>query len=217
MRSQTITARPDGHAELPGTVDPTGWLAGPRAADSTVRESSVTKPAGGDPDVGDGAEDCTERRSTAGRRAGSRRTERSRREARRAARERHLRRVRTGSDQRIAAEQPASLAVPAPAVLEQRTEAPAVQGYRMGRWARLTLTITVLAAAVVIAVSMTAGSAPTALVDVTVAPGDTLWSIAGKAAPDRDPREVIEEIRHLNDVPGSVLPVGVVLRVPTSN
>ena len=64
---------------------------------------------------------------------------------------------------------------------------------------------------------MTAGSAPTALVDVTVAPGDTLWSIAGEAAPDRDPREVIEEIRHLNDVPGDVCRWASCLRVPTSN
>jgi len=217
MRSQTITALSDGHAELPGMVDPTGWLAAPRAAGSTVRESRDAAPAAENLDVGDGAEDRTERRSTAGRRAGSRRTERTRREARRAARERHLRRVRTGSEPRITAAQALDIAVPAPAMLEQRTEVPAVQGYRMGRWARLTLTLTVLAAAVVIAVSMTAGSAPTALVDVTVAPGDTLWSIAGQAAPDRDPREVIEEIRHLNDIPGTVLPVGVVLRVPTSD
>jgi len=86
----------------------------------------------------------------------------------------------------------------------------------MGRWARLTLTVTVLAAAVVIAVSLTAGSAPAALVDVTVAPGDTLWSIATQAAPARDPRDVIDEIRELNNLPGSVLPVGVVLRVPAS-
>ena len=52
------------------------------------------------------------------------------------------------------------------------------------------------------------------MVDVTVAPGDTLWSIASQAAPDRDPRDVIEEIRQLNDMPGDVLPIGVVLRVP---
>ena len=86
----------------------------------------------------------------------------------------------------------------------------------MGRWARLALTVTVLAAIVVVVVSLTTGSAQRAMVDVTVAPGDTLWSIAAQAAPDRDPRDVIDEIRQLNDMRGGVLPIGVVLRVPAS-
>ena len=86
----------------------------------------------------------------------------------------------------------------------------------MGRWARLTLTLTALTAVAVVTLSLTAGSGSTAMVDVTVAPGDTLWSIAARAAPDRDPRGVIDEIRQLNDLPGTVLPVGVVLRVPSS-
>jgi hypothetical protein len=86
----------------------------------------------------------------------------------------------------------------------------------MGRWARLTLTVTVLAAVIVVVASLTASSAARTLVDVTVTPGDTLWSIAAAAAPDRDPRDVIDEIRELNDMPGGVLPVGVVLRVPAS-
>ncbi len=53
-------------------------------------------------------------------------------------------------------------------------------------------------------------------VDVTVRPGDTLWSIASTAAPDRDPRTVIEDIRGLNDLPGDTVRVGEVLRVPAS-
>ena len=89
------------------------------------------------------------------------------------------------------------------------------EGYRMGRWARLALTLTVLAAVAVVTMSLV-GSAPRQMVDVTVGPGDTLWSIATHAAPDRDPRDVIEEIKALNAVPGGVLPVGVVLRVPAS-
>ncbi len=64
--------------------------------------------------------------------------------------------------------------------------------------------------------ALASSAAAPRMVDVTVAPGDTLWSIAGEAAPDRDPRAVIEEIKALNDVTGSVLPVGVVLRVPSS-
>jgi LysM repeat protein len=94
--------------------------------------------------------------------------------------------------------------------------AEAPEGYRLGRWARLMLTATVLAAAVVVGVALLTTSPPATLVDVTVAPGDTLWSIANAAAPDRDPRVVIEEIRQLNDVPGDTLPIGVVLRVPVS-
>ena len=90
------------------------------------------------------------------------------------------------------------------------------EGYRLGRWARLALTVTALAAIAVVVVSLTAGPAPRSMVDVTVVPGDTLWSIAAEAAPDRDPRDVIEEIRQLNDMQGGVLPIGVVLRVPAS-
>ena len=86
----------------------------------------------------------------------------------------------------------------------------------MGRWARLSITVTFVATAVLMVVVLTAGSASPALVDITVAPGDTLWSIATASAPDRDPRAVIDEIKQLNDVSGDVLPVGVVLRVPAS-
>jgi hypothetical protein len=43
-----------------------------------------------------------------------------------------------------------------------------------------------------------------------------VWSIAAQAAPDRDPRAVIEEIRRLNQVSGDVVRVGEVLRVPVS-
>jgi len=83
------------------------------------------------------------------------------------------------------------------------------------RAVRLALTITVLAAVVVVTASSVGGTAPTSLVDVTVGPGDTLWSIAQDASPDRDPRAVIDEIRQLNDVPTDLLPVGIVLRVPS--
>jgi LysM repeat protein len=108
-----------------------------------------------------------------------------------------------------------SRGVPAPVVLAGVERADA--GYRMGRWARLSLTVTVLATAVVVVAALTAGSPSSRLVDVTVGPGDSLWSIATSSAPDRDPRAVIDEIRQLNDVSGEVLPVGVVLRVPASD
>lgn len=213
MRSQTISARSKDQAQLPGTVDPTGWLAGlrPGATGPDHAGPGSESDTGG---TGTAADNRTASRSAAGRRAAARRTERAQRTARRSARERQLRRLRIGADQQVRLDRPAEQ--PVPKMDRPCVEAVGVQGYRMGRWARLTLTMTALAAVVVIAASLTAGSAPGALVDVTVSPGDTLWSIATRAAPDRDPRAVIQEIRHLNDVSGTVLPVGVVLRVPAS-
>jgi hypothetical protein len=49
---------------------------------------------------------------------------------------------------------------------------------------------------------------------VMVQPGDTLWSIAQRTAPQRDPRQVVDQLRrmnHLNSValtPGQTLKVG---------
>ncbi len=87
-------------------------------------------------------------------------------------------------------------------------------GYRMGRWARLAVTTTVLLAAALLAASLLSRSAPARMVDVTVGPGDTLWSIATAQAPDRDPRAVISEIQQLNGLDGDVINLGMVLRVP---
>jgi len=91
-------------------------------------------------------------------------------------------------------------------------------GYRIGRGGRLTLTVLALATlALIVARLVAALSAGVAEpVDVTVRPGDSLWSIAAQAAPDRDPRAVIDEIRELNRVTGDVVRVGEVLRVPVS-
>ncbi len=93
-------------------------------------------------------------------------------------------------------------------------------GYRIGRWGRLALTVLVAATVALAVGRLVAGAvvgAASELVDVTVRPGDTLWSIASAAAPDRDPREVVEAIRGINDLPGDVVRVGEVLRVPTSS
>lgn len=101
----------------------------------------------------------------------------------------------------------------------RRLAGPAVgEGDRIGRWERLALTVLVGATLVLVAIrlfaALTAG--PEASTDVTVKPGDTLWSIATDAAPDRDPRAVIDEIRRLNQVTGDVVRAGEVLRVPAS-
>jgi LysM repeat protein len=209
MRTQAITTPLDDSCNPDGwraeSVDPRGWLAG---AGSVSPLPAVTA-------------EPTEVAAVIERAAA--------RAARRSASARRRRRVRTHTAQRSrlveragvnralkrpALDRPDARLVPSTVVNEGKSE-----GYRMSRWARLTLTLTVLAAVAVVTVSLVVGaigSAPRAMVDVTVGPGDTLWSIATQAAPDRDPRDVIEEIKALNDVPGSVLPVGVVLRVPSS-
>jgi len=48
---------------------------------------------------------------------------------------------------------------------------------------------------------------------VTVHAGDTLWSIAARVAPQRDPRAEIGELRRLNALSTSQLSPGQVLRV----
>jgi LysM repeat protein len=51
----------------------------------------------------------------------------------------------------------------------------------------------------------------------TVAPGDTLWSIARTVAPEADPRAVVLQLQVLNAFgPDHVLQVGEVLQMPVS-
>ncbi|MFI7496848.1 LysM peptidoglycan-binding domain-containing protein [Kocuria sp. M4R2S49] len=50
----------------------------------------------------------------------------------------------------------------------------------------------------------------------TVFPGQSLWELAVTADPDRDPREVMDEIVELNDLDSSVLVAGQLLEVPAA-
>ena len=50
----------------------------------------------------------------------------------------------------------------------------------------------------------------------TVHQGDTLWSVAQRVAPDRDPREIVFQLRRLNGLSGATLLVGQQLLVPSS-
>ena len=59
-----------------------------------------------------------------------------------------------------------------------------------------------------------AGPSTPRLQQVTVMPGDTLWSVAERIAPDNDPREVVAQIRELNDLSGTQLEVGQQLLLP---
>lgn len=229
MRNQTISTSLSEAAELLAEpIDPTGWLAGPRQGGS--------RPDGaGRAGTGHMERDPAGRAAVAGSsdpdgRSTVRTTEprRVRRPVRRTSRSRPTQAVNRSLIRADRVVGNATWTDPAAAPFMDRAasagggvlrrvradEMP--DGYRMGRWARLAITVTVLTAAAVLTVSLAAGSGPTRMVDVTVGPGDTLWSIATVAAPDRDPRAVIDEIRELNDVPGTVLPVGVVLRVPVS-
>ncbi|MDQ2845530.1 MAG: LysM peptidoglycan-binding domain-containing protein [Actinomycetota bacterium] len=117
---------------------------------------------------------------------------------------------------------------PASGVLAQRAMVPAAararceqtrqdQGFRLGRWARLTITASVLVVGLLFATgALPVGSPPaTATRSVTVHPGDTLWSIARSAAPGQDVRLVVDRIRDLNGLTQlDLLPAGMVLVVP---
>lgn len=48
----------------------------------------------------------------------------------------------------------------------------------------------------------------------TVAPGETLWGVARRIAPDRDPREIVAQLRRLNDLPTAGLQAGQQLVLP---
>ncbi|MGI8667623.1 MAG: LysM peptidoglycan-binding domain-containing protein [Jatrophihabitans sp.] len=48
---------------------------------------------------------------------------------------------------------------------------------------------------------------------VTVQPGDTLWSIAQRADPNRDPRRVVDQLRELNHLASPSLTAGQTLKV----
>ena len=48
-----------------------------------------------------------------------------------------------------------------------------------------------------------------------VRPGDTLWAIATRVAPERDPRPLVDAIAAANDVHGATLVPGQVLSIPT--
>jgi nucleoid-associated protein YgaU len=57
-------------------------------------------------------------------------------------------------------------------------------------------------------------AAPPAPHVVTVAPGDTLWSIATRVAPDADPRAEVAALERRNGLTGVELVPGQILHVP---
>ena len=63
--------------------------------------------------------------------------------------------------------------------------------------------------------AVTADVHPT-LTQVTVQQGDTLWSVARRLAPHRDPREVVTQLQELNHLPSSALRAGQQLLLPVA-
>jgi LysM repeat protein len=86
---------------------------------------------------------------------------------------------------------------------------------RRGRVVVLAL-LSVIAALVVglVASASRAASPPGPAPTAVVQPGDTLWSIAERAAPDGDPFATIEEIRRLNGLADYTVHAGQTLVVP---
>ena len=122
-----------------------------------------------------------------------------------------------------------TISIQSPAIVRDSAGA----GARSMRRTRLRLTVRgrrLLAAAAAaplaagIALSVLAGGsalasgehgAPVSFDYVTVLPGDTLWSIAAEAAPDADPRDVIDDIMRLNNLSGGTIQAYSSIAIPT--
>jgi hypothetical protein len=82
--------------------------------------------------------------------------------------------------------------------------------------ARILAIVLVVAAFLVIAPGLARGDGPdrpAPRVTYVVEPGDTLWSIARRVAPGRDPRPVVDGLIEANDVRGG-LQAGQELSIP---
>lgn len=61
-----------------------------------------------------------------------------------------------------------------------------------------------------------AGDRPVSYQTMTVAPGDTLWTIAARRYPDADVRQKVFEIERLNGMAGPTIDAGQQLKVPST-
>ena len=96
-------------------------------------------------------------------------------------------------------------------------------GFRLNRRGRLARTFVVLSLAVVMAslFGLQAGAntsepvnAPTSYIEVTAAPGDTLWSLATRMAEGGDVRALVDEIATVNSLATAELQAGQKVRIP---
>lgn len=114
--------------------------------------------------------------------------------------------------------------VPSPA---DATRAVAVRATRLRltvRGRRVLALIAALPAAVALVFAVLSGGAALAsrgegapagtFETITVAPGDSLWSIAEEVAPSHDPRDVVDELVRLNALESAVVWAGQRLSIP---
>ena len=96
-------------------------------------------------------------------------------------------------------------------------------GVHLTRRGRLARTLLVLSLAVLLAsafgLSAGAGTsdsvgAPTSFIEITVAPGDTLWSLATRMAGGEDVRAMVDEIASVNALASADLQAGQKVRIP---
>jgi len=116
------------------------------------------------------------------------------------------------------ARRPAAVRVPhAPA---RARRAPTQGALRLTRRGRLVVLLLLLAVGAVLSLAVTSSGAASSAAEqvpvryVTVAPGATLWSIAGDVAPGADRRDTVAEIVELNALDGSTVRAGQRIAVP---
>lgn len=89
---------------------------------------------------------------------------------------------------------------------------------RRGRLAVLTLLVAVLFGAFSLGraapQAAPVGRTQPLPVQITVQPGESLWTVARRVAPDHDPREIVAQIRRLNDLTTWELRTGQQLLLP---
>lgn len=97
------------------------------------------------------------------------------------------------------------------------------RGQLVVRLAGMVLTGGLLVLAVLLGVLLGGGSAdggeqsrPLPVVRHVVAPGETLWQVAGRVAPEEDPRDVVLRIVEANGLTGANVVAGTRLVVPLS-
>jgi hypothetical protein len=91
------------------------------------------------------------------------------------------------------------------------------------RGRRVLATLAALPAVIAIGWALLSGGSALASLDspstqsfstLTVAAGDTLWSIAEEVAPQADPRDVVDAFVRLNAIDGATLQAGARLAIP---
>jgi LysM repeat protein len=114
-----------------------------------------------------------------------------------------------------------SAALPDRSVAARRTHAAGARGaLRLTRRGRLVVLLLLLTVGAVLSLAVTSSGAASSTAEqvpvqyVTVAPGDTLWSIAGEVAPGTDRRDTVAEIVELNALDGSTVQAGQRIAVP---